>query len=155
MIIFTGNLAYTIEFPNYVAGSSEYLKKLEKFCKRDNTKVSFFDALDLHSNPTTAALSEPFTPHENKRPAYLDIRNLASSSFGVVQLIMNTRDYKYYVKKTILKYPKRPQAKGKRKRDRKTEKTKEEKAHEAWSKNFQSQMKFLQTINHVRSLMTV
>ena len=160
VVILTGNLAYTIEFPNHAAGSSEYLKKLETFRKKDNTKVALFEALGLHSNPITAALSQPFTPHGDERPAYVNNRNLASSPLGIVQLIMNMRDQKYYVKKTILKYPRPPQVKRKRKRDREMEKIEEEnekgekKAHEAWSKKFQTQMKFLQTIDHV-SLMTV
>lgn len=71
VVIFISDLAYTIEFPNHAAGSSEYLKKLKTFCKKDNTEVSFFDALDLHSNPITAACSQPFAPHGNQRSAYI------------------------------------------------------------------------------------
>lgn len=151
VIILTGNLAYTIEFPNHAAGSSEYLKKLEIFRERDTTEVPLFDALGFHSNQITAAPSQPFTPHGNERAAYLDIRKLASSSFGTVRLMMGTKDRKYYVKKTILTYPRFPQAERKRKRDTKTKGTEEEekKAHEAWINNFRSRMELLQTINHV------
>ena len=156
VVIHTGNLAYTIEFPNHPAGSSEYLKKLKAFRERNPTEVALFGALGFHSNPITAAPSQPFTPHGNERPAYLDVRKVASSSSSTIRLMKNARDGKLYVKKTILTYPRPPQPQRKRKRNSKTsdDEEKEKKAHEAWFKNFQSQMELLKTIDHV-SLMTV
>lgn len=151
VVIFTGNLAYTIEFPNHPAGSSEYQKKLEAFRERDDTGVHLLDALGFHSNPITAAPSQPFTPHGYERPAYLDVGKVASSTSGTVRLMKNAKDRKLYVKKTILNYPSPPQSKRKRKRDSKIDdiETKESKAHEDWFKNFRSRMKLLQTIDHV------
>ena len=150
LVIRTGNLAYTIEFPNHAAGSSEYLENLETLRERENTEVPLFGALDLHSNPTTAAPSEPFTPQGDERQYYLYLKDIASSRFGTVQKLKDTRDQQYYVKKTILKYPRPEKLKRKRKRDGKMDMTR----HEAWFNNFRAQMTVLQTINHV-SLMTV
>ncbi|KAL8853805.1 MAG: hypothetical protein Q9198_010957, partial [Flavoplaca austrocitrina] len=138
------NLAYTIEFPNHAAGSSAYLKKFQKFRERENTEVPLFDALGLHSNPITAAPSQPFTSQGTERPAYFHYGEIASSSFGTVEKILDTSDQKYYVKKTILHYPRPKKAERKRKRNGKTEMT----AHEAWFKDFRTRMTALQTINH-------
>ena len=156
VVIFTGNLAYTIEFPNHPAGSSEYLKKLEALRERNSTDVALLGALGFESNPITEEPSHPFSTHENEQSAYADVGKVASSSFGTIRLMENQVNGKLYVKKTILTYPRPPQPQRKRKRDSKTkdEEEKEKKAHEDWFKNFRSQMKLLQTINHV-SLMTV
>ena len=156
VVIVTGNLAYTIEFPNHAPGSSEYLKELETFRERENVQLPLFNSLGLHSKPATVALSQPFTVHGKERLIYLDIRKLASSSVGTVRLVLNKRDRKYYVKKTITSYPRLPQAGKKRKRDEEAKKAeeKEKEAHDTWFKNFRSRMKLLQTIDHV-SLMTV
>jgi hypothetical protein len=145
VVICTGNLSYTIEFPNHAAGSSEYLEKLQTFRERENTEVPLFGALGLHSNPITAAPSQPFTPRGNELPTYLHIGKITSSSFGTVEKILDTRDQKCYVKKTILHYPRPEKAKRKRKRNGKTEMT----AHEAWFKDFRTRMTVLQSINHV------
>ena len=151
VVIVTGNLAYTIEFPNHAAGSREYLERLETFRERENIGISLMTALGLHSKLITAEPSQASTPHGNAQSAYLDIRKLASSSFGTVRLVLNTVDTKYYVKKTITFYPKPPQAERKRKRDKKTNENedKERKAHETWFNEFRSRMKLLQTIDHV------
>lgn len=156
VVIVTGNLAYTIEFPNHAAGSPEYLEKLETFRERENIGIPFMSALGLHSKPITAEPSQASTPHGKGRLAYIDVRKLAPSSIGIVRLVLNTMDGKYYVKKTISTYPRPPQAERKRKRDRKTkeDEEKEKKAHETWFKEFRSRMKLLQTIDHV-SLMTL
>ena len=160
VVIHTGNLAYTIEFPNHSAASSEYLKKLEAFRERDSAEFALLSALGFHSNSITVAPSQPFTAHGNERPTYLDVGKIASSSSSTIRLMKNARDGKFYVKKTILTYPKPPQPQRKRKRDSKTSdgegegEEKEKKAHEAWFKNFRSQMELLKTHDHV-SLMTV
>ena len=145
LVIRTDNLAYIIEFSNHATGSSEYLKNLETFRERENIEVSHFGALGLHSNPITAALSQSFTPHGFERPNYLYLENIASSQFGTVQKLMDTRNEQHYVKKTINKYPRSGKSKKKRKRDGKTEMTR----HEAWFNDFRAQMIVLQTINHV------
>ena len=154
VVIATGNLVYTIEFPNHDAGSSEYLKELDTFRERENIQLPFFDALDLHSKPATLAPSQPFTSRGKEKPIYSYIRKLASSSAGTVQLMLNTSDRRYYVKKTITTYPRPPQAERKRKRDREAKKAeeKEKEAHETWFKNFQIRMKLLQSIDHVSSM---
>ncbi|KAL8933114.1 MAG: hypothetical protein Q9216_006520 [Gyalolechia sp. 2 TL-2023] len=157
VVIVTGNLAYTIEFPNHAAGSSEYLEKLGSFRERENIGIPFIGALDLHSKPITAEPSQASTPHGKGRLAYIDVRKLASSSIGTVRLVLNTMDGKYYVKKTISTYPRAPQAERKRKRDKKTQEAeKEEKeAHDTWFKEFRSRMKLLQTIDHPNILQVV
>ena len=132
VLIHTGNLAYPIEFPNHPAGSSEYLKKLEAFRERDPTEIALLDALGFLSNPITAAPSQPFTRDRVDRPTYLDVREVAPSSSGTVRLINDPTDGKFYVRKTILTYPRPPQPQRKRKRDSKTndDEEKEKKAHE-------------------------
>lgn len=156
VVIHTGNLAYTIEFPNHPAGSSEYLTKLGAFRERDLTVVALLDALGFHSNPITAAPSQRFTPFGNGQPTYLNLVKIASSTSSTIRLVKNSRDEKFYVMKTILTYPRLPQPQRKRKRDKKTngDEEKEKKAHEDWLKNFRSQMELLKTIRHV-SLTTV
>ena len=131
VVIFTDNLAYIIKFLNHPAGSSEYLKKLEALRQRDSTEVTLLNALNFHSNPITAAFSQPFTSHENERPTYFNVRKIALSSFGTLRLMKNPRDRKFYVKKTILTYLRPPQPSRKRKRDSKTtdDEKKEKKAH--------------------------
>lgn len=145
VVIFTGNVAYTIEFPNHVAGSSEYLKKLRTFREKASTEVPLFGALDLYSKPTTAAPSEPLSRHGNEGATYVLCGEIARSSFGTVEKILDTRHEKYYIKKTILRYPRAEKAERKRKRNKETEMT----AHEAWFKAFRARMAALQIINHV------
>ena len=147
LVVYTGNLAYTIEFPNHAAASPEYLKKIKALSVRGNTAVPLFGALGLHSNPITVAPSEPLTPQANRRPVYLELEQIASSSFGTVHKIMDMRDRKYYVKKRILKYPRTANAKKKRKRNGKATTTTTD--EEAWLENFRSQMTVLQSIDHV------
>ncbi|KAL8710167.1 MAG: hypothetical protein Q9220_005250 [cf. Caloplaca sp. 1 TL-2023] len=157
VVIHTGNLAYTIDFPNHPAGSPEYLRNLKAFRERNSADVALFSALDFHSNPTTEEPSQPFTPHGKERSGYLDVSTIASSSSRTIVLVQSMRDWKFYVRKTILTYPRPPQPKGKRKRDRKTsgEEEKEQNAHEAWFKNFRSQMELLKTIDHPNILRVI
>jgi hypothetical protein len=53
----------------------------------------------------------------------LQFGKIALSSFSTVEKILDTRDQKYYVKKTILYYPRPEKAERKRKQNRKTEMT--------------------------------
>jgi hypothetical protein len=93
VVICTGNLAYTIEFPNHAAGSSEYLEKLQTFCERENTEVPLFGALGLHNNPITAAPSQPFTPCGIELPTYLHIGKIASSWTRGIRNTMSRKRY--------------------------------------------------------------
>ena len=147
VVVCTGNLAWTIEFPNHPFGSVEYIEMLEKFRVKQDTEVSLFGALGLHSNATTALPSQSVTPHGRERPIYLRIRTIKSSSSGTVELMLNTRDETHCVKKTILTYPK---VHRKRKRDMNAKmRTEYEKAREVWFADFRSRMAVLQSIDHV------
>lgn len=156
MIIFTDNLAYTIEFPNYPAGSFEYLKKFETLRQKDSTEIALLNTLDFHSNLIITTSSQSFTLSENERSVYFNIRKIALSSFGTLRLMKNPKNGKFYIKKTIFIYSRSLQPQRKRKQDSKMtdDEKKEKKIHKDWFKNFQNQMKLLQIIDYV-SLMIV
>ncbi|MCJ1308054.1 hypothetical protein MMC25_001704 [Agyrium rufum] len=141
VVIFTGNLAYTIDFPNHAAGSSEYLKKVEAFQGlEDPTPMALLDAFDFQGNPTTVAPSRPFSPLGNKRLKYKDVRKHASSSSSTIRLAKDSMNGQLCVRETILTYPRPPQPQRKRKRESKMDddEEKEKNAHEEWFKNFRS-----------------
>ena len=54
-------LAFEIEFPNHEEGGKGYLAHLQAFWKESNTALPPLSIMELDSNPTTAAPSQPRT----------------------------------------------------------------------------------------------
>lgn len=156
VVVITGNVAYTIEFPNHAIGSDEYLEELETFRQRETIALPLFKMLNLHSRSNTAAPSQLFTPQDDEKPIYLDVRKLASSSIATIRLVLNTRDRKYYVRKTITTYPRPPLVRRENIRGKveKQAEEKEKEAHKIWVEAFRCRMVFLKSTMHV-SLVSV
>ncbi len=140
VIICTGNIACIIEFPNHVSGSIEYVKKLEIFRERNNKDIPLFNALDLHSNPTTAAPSQSSTPLGSEQQLYWMQEEIAKSKFGTIRKLQKESDKRFYVLKTIHQHSER-----KRKRDEEP-KTADDNDR---LKRFRKLMFILDCINHV------
>lgn len=99
LIVYAGDLAFKVDFPNQEAGRPEYVANLEAFIKESRRALPPFDALGLDSNPTTAAPSEPETPYQRSQPIYIDHGEIGRGAFAVVHKVMSNRDGKFYAMK--------------------------------------------------------
>lgn len=103
LIVYAGDLAFTIDFPNQEAGRPEYVAKLEALIEERKRALPPVDALGLDSNPTTAAPREPKTPYQRERPIYVDFEELGRGAFAVVNKVMSTRDGEFYAMKKFVR----------------------------------------------------
>ena len=99
LIVYTGDIAFKVDFPNQEAGRPEYVAKLQAFIEENRNAPPPLDALGLDSNPTTAAPSDPETPYQHARPIYIDHGEIGRGAFAVVHKFMSNRDGKFYAMK--------------------------------------------------------
>ena len=118
LIVWAGNLAFEIDFPNQEVGHADYVTNLEALVEETRSALLSMDALGLHSNLTTAAPSEPETPNPNQPPIYIDRGELGRGEFGVVIKVMSNRDGNFYAAKKFIRPSRVAKSdKTKRKRD--------------------------------------
>ncbi|MCJ1255217.1 hypothetical protein MMC24_003033 [Lignoscripta atroalba] len=108
-------LAFKIEFPNHEAGGTGYLAHLRTFLEESKTALPPVNTIGLDSNPTTAAPSQPQTPHQ--RPVHIDDGLIGQGQFGEVRKIIDTRNLHSYATKKFHPPQQIQKSRGKRKRD--------------------------------------
>ncbi|KAI9680581.1 MAG: hypothetical protein M1817_004021 [Caeruleum heppii] len=138
LIVYAGDVAFKIDFPNQATGPPQYMANLESFIQRCRGALPALSVLGLDSNQTTAAPSQRGTPDRHRQPIYVDCEEIGRGAFATVLKVMSGRDGLFYAMKKFFRPPENPKdSKWKRKRD-----------SEVWYENKRKEARIMQQNAH-------
>ena len=129
-LIYAGDVAFKIDFPNQEAGHPTYQANLEAFIQKCRVALPALSALGLESHYTTAAPSQIASPDRSRQPIYIDYGEIGRGTFANVLKVMSSRDGLFYATKKFSR-PSEGRNRNERKRRRDSDAWLENKRKEA------------------------
>ena len=105
LIVYAGDVAFKIDFPNQETGPPKNIANLEAFIQECKGALPALDVLGLDSNQTTAAPSHLETPIRHRQPIYIDCGEIGRGAFATVLKVMSSRDGLFYAMKKFSRPP--------------------------------------------------
>lgn len=99
LIVYAGDVAFRIDFPNQEAGRPIYQANLEAFIRKCRTALPAVGVLGLESQHTTVAPSQIASPDRSRQPIYIDYEEVGRGAFAAVLKVMSSRDGLFYAMK--------------------------------------------------------
>ena len=115
LIVYAGDIAFKIDFPNQEAGHPIYQANLKAFIQKSRAALPALSALGLDSQQTTAAPSQIMSANRFRQPIYIEYDEVGRGAFGTVLKVMSSRDGLFYAMKKFFR-PSEGKNKNKRKR---------------------------------------